>query len=173
LLPPNVRQELGLERLADLYQRAMEEYEALTSGLFASLRPFMQTAMTLPACMHAQIYPIPSGVPTSPDTGIAWWFEALPVGEPSRTDFTVEQEGREEFVFAWRDRMDELTAQTRARRPDQARWIGLSFHTSYLHLDPDSPLDEIVLSWLWQDLERISWVTGHLGERTAQGQLLP
>lgn len=173
LLPPNVRQELGLERLAELYQQAMEEYEGLSSGLFASLKPFMQTAMTLPACMHAQIYPIPSDAPTSPDTGIAWWFEALPFGEPSRTDFTVEEGGREAFVFAWKGRTEELTAQTRARRPDQARWIGLSFHTSYLHLDPDSPLNEIVLSWLWQDLDRINWVSGHLGERRSQAQLLP
>lgn len=174
LLPANVRQELGVERLADLYMQAMREYENLTSGLFAALKPFMQTAMTLPACMHAQIYPIPSGAPgMGADTGIAWWFEALPFGEESRTEFTVEQGDRDAFVFAWKDRTAELTAQTRARRPEQARWIGLSFHTSVLRLDPDSPLDETMLTWLWDDLSRINWVEGNLGERRGQAQLLP
>lgn len=164
LLPSQVRNELVLAELAELYQRALDEYSALTTGLFAPLRPFMSMASILPACLHGELYPVDPGV-SAMNAGMGWWLEPLPAGQPSRTQISMTEEpAPNTFRESWVAQAELFQQRISRLRPQQARWLVLSLHSQLLRGPSDSELDEIVLEWLWADLRQIGWVDGQLGE---------
>jgi hypothetical protein len=156
-----------IHRAADAYRLAVAAYEALLQGPFSALRPWMQTAATLPARVNVRVSfsdrPDFRGAPLE-----HVWLEPLPEGAVSEVDVDFAHGGRDWDQDEWRRRL----AQLRNLRPRQARWIGLVHHHGVLDLDDDAAAEEIVYKWIWDDLKRISWVDGLLGGRPTGRNLL-
>ena len=151
-----------LDRTKAIFLAAMQGYEALATGLFASLAPWMQTAVTLPAVLHGYLDPGHreegwAGAPT-----IVWWLEALSIGQTSCVQIAIEHEDRREEQFA---EFRGTALQARALRPRQARWLDATMHSSILDVFELWSAQELVYDWIWDDLKRIKWVDGNLGNR--------
>ena len=124
--------------------------------------PWMQTAVTLPAVLHGYLNP---GDPTRGFEGgptIAWWLEALPAEEPLRVEIELEHEDRREEHHAM---FVEQARRGRALRTRHRAWLDSTSHSSVLGVFSLFSAQEVVYDWLWNDLKRIRWVDGNLGER--------
>ncbi len=151
-----------LERAQAVFTAAIHGYEWLAAGQLRSLAPWMQTAVTLPAVLHGYLNP---GDPTRGFEGgptIAWWLEALPAEEPSRVEIELEHEDRREEQHAM---FVEQARRGRALRTRQRAWLDSTSHSSLLGVFSLFSAQEVVYDWLWNDLKRIRWVDGNLGER--------
>ena len=155
-------EERLIDRVRAVYETALRGYRSLTSGLFASLAPWMQMAVTLPARLRGYVQP------TNPLEGIAggplitWWLEAL----PSEQDIDVallltHEDRREESAREFR----RSALRSRELRPAQAHWLDSTLRSSYLEVFDLWAAQELVYHWLWDDLKRIRWVDGLLGAR--------
>jgi len=158
-----------LERTTEVYKTALRGYEHLTKTLFASLAPWMQTAVTLPARLNGYLQPTQheagyAGAPT-----MQWWLEALPTTEKSDVAIQLDPERGEHWSPA---NGQQILERTRALRPAQSQWLDLTMHNSILHVFEPWAAEELVYGWLWKDLERISWVDGMIGERPSVGNVL-
>jgi hypothetical protein len=59
----------------------------------------------------------------------------------------------------------EQARRGRALRTRQRAWFDSTSHSSLLGAFSLFSAQEVVYDWLWNDLERIRWVDGNLGER--------
>lgn len=160
LLSPKTRNEMAVDHVRAVYAAAIDSYVELTDSLFASLRPFMQIAVLLPAVLRGHVYL--SGEPStqSGTEHLEWWLDPLPPDQTSEVDITGPEEGgqRHRFMEGWDEEADEATVRARVYRPEQARWIGLFLRSGYLGVQGPLAVEEIVYDWLWSDLQRIKWV---------------
>jgi hypothetical protein len=160
------RDEVQHGRITSVYQTALETYEELAGSLFAGLAPFMRIAATLPARLDGHLYsrrPRPSG----PD-GFEWSLFALPLGERSKAEITITNDGDPEVVEKWRKdwiaSADAAERSLKALRPEQSRWISMGFQDFVWSGLGHLAMEEVVYGWLWSDLERIKLVSGRLEE---------
>jgi hypothetical protein len=151
-----------LERTQAVFTAAIHGYEWLAASQLQSLAPWMQTAVTLPAVLHGYLNP---GDPTrgfASGPTIEWWLEALPAEQPSRVEIELEHEDRREEHHAM---FVEQARRSRTQRTQQRAWLDSTSHSSMLDVFGLFSTQETVYKWLWDDLKRIRWVDGNLGER--------
>jgi hypothetical protein len=151
-----------MERTTAIFAAALLGYEALATSVFADLAPWMQTAVTLPAILHGHLNPGNRALGFAGGPTITWWLEALPRGDTSRVDIKIEHlDKRDEQHNEFRG----AAHRSRAVRPQQARWLNATMHSSVLDVFELWSAQELVYHWLWNDLRRISWADGILGVR--------
>jgi hypothetical protein len=148
-----------LERTRAVFTAALLGYEALVTGLFASLAPWMQTAVTLPAVLHGELNPGDPAVGFTGGPTIAWWFEALPSDDTSRVEIKIECEDRRREQY---EEFRGTALRSRTLRPREARWLDATLSSSMLEVFGLWSAQELVYHWLWDDLKRIRWVDGLL-----------
>jgi hypothetical protein len=165
-IPGTAQNDIALGHTQAVYTEALRCYAQLTESLFRPLRPFMQIAAMLPACLHGHIYMRGDPSIRQFTTHIEWWLEPLAPGETSSVDITAPSEHGPEhrFMEGWDEEAEEATIRARRYRPEQARWIGMFLKSHHLQVWGPLAAEEIVYDWLWSDLERIKWVTGRLNE---------
>ena len=159
-----------LERTRAVFQLALAGYEHITDTLFARLAPWMQMAVTLPARLHGRLHPAEAvgGVFGGPT--MTWWLEALPAGEGAQIAIEIE---RVEDRDLWGAIGHQLVMRARSMRPRQAAWLDVTLHSGFLQIFESPAAEELVYSWLWNDLKRIQWVDGTLrGRPTGYGGIL-
>jgi hypothetical protein len=159
-----------LERTRAVYQLALAGYEHITDTLFARLAPWMQTAVTMPARLHGRLHPADAASGVFGGPTMTWWLEALPAGEDAQVAIELKHvEDRD----LWGAIGHELVMRARALRPRQAAWLDATLHSGFLEIFEPPAAEELVYSWLWNDLKRIQWVDGTLrGRPTGYGGIL-
>lgn len=165
-IPGAAQNDIALSHTQAVYAEALRCYAQLTNSLFRPLRPFMQIAVMLPACLHGHIYTRGDPSVRQFTTHIEWWLEPLPPGEESTVDITAPaaHEPEHRFTDDRDEEAEEATLRARRYRPEQARWIGMFLRSHYLKVWGPLAAEEIVYDWLWSDLKRIKWVNGQLKE---------
>jgi hypothetical protein len=165
-LPGSAREDVQHGRITDVYQAALEAYEEISRGIFAGLAAFMPIAATLPARFDGHLY----GRGPNPEAQLSfeWTMFALPFGERSRAEITVTKSGDPELIGRWRENWingaDQATESLKALRPDQSRWLGMSFSDHLWHGLGHLAMEEVVYEWLWRDLSHLKLVKGRLPE---------
>jgi hypothetical protein len=165
-IPNTARNDIALGQAQAVYAEALRCYDQLTNSLFRPLRPFMQIAVLLPACLHGHIYARGDPSVRQFSTHIEWWLEPLPPDAESTVDITAPEPHAPEhrFMERWDEEAEEATVRARAYRPEQARWIGMFLKSERLQTWGPLAAEEIVYDWLWKDLGRIKWVNGQMSE---------
>ena len=146
-----------LERTRTIYQAAIQCYTHLVHTWFSNFASRLQTAATLPA-RFVGVLEIPQ---TEGEVPIMQWHSKC---VPSEAENYVDiQLGN----ILWRS--DTRTFSNKAReklrllRPNLHQWMYTSLHDSSLRdVLQFKPVTQIVYSWLWDDLKKISWVDGTL-----------
>ncbi|MBD2181861.1 hypothetical protein H6S82_00135 [Planktothrix sp. FACHB-1355] len=153
-------QQQILARAKAVYAGAIEGYQQLVSTWFPKFAPHLATAVTLPARLVGVI------VLPKPDDelkgilGLEWYFEALPYEQQSYVDFRIGEDGHFMGDSSLHSRLDKRLLSL---RPEAARWIRTSIHSAILDVFKPTSATELAYKWLWDDLKRVSWVDGLLG----------
>ncbi|MBD2084149.1 NACHT domain-containing protein [Coleofasciculus sp. FACHB-542] len=146
-------QQQLLARAKAVYSGAIEGYKQLVDTWFPKLAPQLKTAVMLPVRFVGVI--VQQG-----DFGIHWHFEVLPHGSQSIVELSV---GERDISIDYIHLRSALDEQLHSLRPEAATWIGYTMSWSNLDVFNPNSATELAYSWLWHDLERVSWVDGLLG----------
>lgn len=167
------------------YKTALNEYQKLVSIWFPKFADRLLTAAILPANIVGVITPVQ--YKRSPN--INWHFEVLPYGEQSTVTFHFEEQdtssnetskvlsnklsARLRFLLPEQNISsnkastvlnNQLNDRLRFLRPQVYKWIdGTTYHYSSLDIFKPNSATELVYNWLWDDLKRVGWVKGLLG----------
>lgn len=153
-------QQQMLARAKAVYAGAIKGYQQLVNTWFPKFAPRLATAVTLPARLVGIVtLPQPDEGPRC-FPGVEWCFEALPHGQQSYVDFCIGETGtlmkNVHFPSALNERL-------LSQRPEAAAGIRTSMHSQILDVFKPNSAIELAYSWLWDDLNRVSWVDGLLG----------
>lgn len=167
------------------YKTALNEYEKLVSIWFPKFADRLLTAAILPA----NIVGVITHVQYKRSSNINWHFEVLPYGEQSTVKFHFEEQDtssnetskvlsnkltdRLEFLLSEQNISsnkastvlnNQLNDRLRFLRPQVYKWIGgTTYRSSSLDIFKPNSATELVYNWLWDDLKRVGWVKGLLG----------
>jgi len=140
-----------LNKVKDIFAKAIEGYEQTISSWFPAFRDQMVHAVTLPARLVGVVIPSKNHSELS-RPWINWYFDPLPKGSLSEISLNLGSEslprptGRKIY-----NRLCEM-------RPEAASWISWTFHQSVLDIFNAQPATNIVYDWLEHDLKKIGWM---------------
>lgn len=140
----------------DIYKAALDAYEKLIHQWFPKFIPWLETASRFPVCIK--------GVVSTQRTekygsGLSWQWNVLPIGNSNTVDF--------KFSNSLVD-SDDLGITEAFRNLEMRPEVSSKNKTITSHFgDPTmfnwTPVTDLVYGWLWQDLQKINWVEGGLG----------
>jgi hypothetical protein len=155
---PYTREQV-LARAKAVYAGALEGYQQLVDQWFPMLAPRLEKAATLPALLVGEVIVPPDQSKHEGMPHIRWYLEPLPYDSRSE----VEIRFGESFAGFEADRelLRSLTGRVRSLRPETAGWISAAIRGEAVGMGP-TPVTELVYNWIWDDLEKVSWVDGLL-----------
>lgn len=143
-----------------VYGAALEWYQWIVDAWFPKVAPRMETAVILPARFVGIVVPAPRNEEHWGGPRMSWYWDPLPHGSHSSIDIRL---GKELLDFT--NYYDEVTERLRRLRPAAATWISSRFHYPFIGRNlHTTPATELVYNWLWDDLRRVGWVDGLLGD---------
>ena len=152
--------EILLAYAETIYREAVKGYEYLVNKWFPKFASQLPLASILPAQIVGVVVP-PKHASDSISLGIYW--EPLPYGSPSGADFSLSDCQPTSDTVRYQTAMNQMrTLRPKSllypsfkvflQTPLTARWLS------------ESPVTELVYQWLWEDLKKVGWVKGELGD---------
>lgn len=151
--------EILLAYAETIYREAVKGYEYLVNKWFPRFAPQLPLASILPAQIVGVVVP-PKHTSDSISLGIYW--EALPYESSSGADFSLSDRHPAPDTVRYQTAMNGMRTlrpksllypsfKVFSQTPLTARWLG------------ECPVTELVYQWLWEDLKKVGWVKGELG----------
>jgi len=151
--------EILLAYAENTYREAVKGYEYLVDRWFPKFALQLPLASILPAQLVGVVVP-PRHVSDSISLGIYW--EALSYGSPSGADFSLS----DRLPIPDTSRYQTAVKQIRVLRPKGLLYPSFkTFSQTPLtsHWLGECPITELAYQWLWEDLKKMGWVKGDLG----------
>jgi hypothetical protein len=142
------------QRTERVFAGAMSIYSGVVDDWLAPLRRRMQKAVVLPAVLRGSLYFV-SAAGGGGGPAIDWTLDPLPLGEDSRAEITLADEGSRRDVDQTMERLRCQQERLRAVRPEAARWISAESMSQVLSIFGDTPATDVAYEWLAKDLKRI------------------
>lgn len=150
-------QQQLLARAKAVYTGALEGYQQLVNTWFQKFAPRLKTAVMMPVRLVGVIPLLESGSLG----GLSWYFEVRPRECSNIVDFNFAQQNTSVHDTGLQSVLDE---KLNSLRPEATMWIGgTSMSWSSLDIFGLTPATDLAYSWLWNDLQRVAWVNGLLG----------
>lgn len=150
-------QQQLLARAKAVYTGALEGYQQLVNRWFQKFAPRLKTAVMMPVRLVGVIPLLESGSPG----GLSWYFEVRPRECSNVVDFNFAQQNTSVHDTRLLSVLDE---QLHSLRPEATMWThSTSMSWSSLDIFGSTPATDLAYSWLWNDLQRVAWVNGQLG----------
>lgn len=147
-----------LARTKAVYEGALNGYKQLVETWFPRFAERLQTWVMLPTRLVGTIVPPDRGNDFAGAPKISWYLEPLPLGDQTYVDLVLGSER-----MSLRDLpFDQLEAKFRKVRPGTAP-TGFTIHFEILDVFGQRPATRLAYDWLWEDLRKISLVTGTRG----------
>jgi len=149
-----------LARTKVVLSGALDIYEKIATEWFGNLSGRMNTAVTLPGKLVGEVKRADSSRGGNGGPAISWYLEALPKDAQSSVELSLCNE------FDAPIDLRPIQVNLKRLRPEASEWIS-TFHQSQ-GLDfvfGTTPATELAHQWLWDDLNRMSWVEGILGKK--------
>jgi hypothetical protein len=151
--------EILLAYAENTYREAVKGYEYLVDRWFPKFAPQLPLASILPAQLVGVVVP-PKHASDSISLGIYW--ETLPYGSPSSADFSLSDRHPVPDIPRYQTAVNQMRVlrpkgllypsfKTFSQTPLTPHWLG------------DCPITEMAYQWLWEDLKKMGWVKGDLG----------
>ncbi len=139
----------------NVYREALNAYQQIVKTLFAKFAERLEMNMILPACLWGFIDP-------DDPAKFCWYFEVLPSDKHTKVQFQYREKTDKSVLCI----NTELNEKLYSFRPSEvARWIDyIPISYPFLKIFLNNSATELVYTWLWEDLKRVSWVKGHLGD---------
>lgn len=142
-----------LLRAKAVFEGALIGYQQLVAVWFSAFSSRLRVAVLLPARIVVNLSKAPDGTPH-----VWWYFEALPHNNPSMVEVSFHDGNLKKSDW---DLFRSLENNWRFLRPVTAAWLTPwtqgKISTDLFGLTPATIL---AYTWLWNDLQRISWVEG-------------
>lgn len=146
-----------LARAMVVYRVALDAYRDIVDRWFPNFASSLQIAVTLPARLIGGIIPPTERTGLGRIASINWHLEPLPSGSESSVDLGLGEHHLDDALFA------ATLTKLRSLRPDASTWITVTSRSPVLDIFRATSVTELVYTWLWDDLQRVGWVNGHLG----------
>lgn len=151
--------EILLAYSENIYREAVKGYEYLVNNWFPKFSSQLSLASILPAQLVGVVVP-PKHASDLVSLGIYW--EALPYGSLSDADFSLSDRQLTPDTPRYQTAVNKMRVlrpkgllypsfEVFSQTPLTARWLG------------ECPVTELVYQWLWEDLKKMGWVKGELG----------
>lgn len=151
--------EVLLVYAENIYRQAVKGYECLVNNWFPKFSSQLPLASILPAQLIGVVVP-PKHASDSVSLGIYW--EALPYGSQSDANFSLSDRQPAPDTSRYQTAITQMRVlrpkglmypsfKVFSQTPLTARWLG------------ECPVTELVYQWLWEDLRKMGWVKGELG----------
>jgi hypothetical protein len=139
-----------------VYAAALEIYEAIVEAWLPNLRDRLGTALILPAVLTGDLDVSPESRARGAVT-LRWHLEPKPENESTSVDIRLATGPDDMAPY---DRLRALVQRARSMRPSVADRIGVVSHHQVLDVLDRAPATDLAHRLLWDDLKRISWVSG-------------
>lgn len=148
--------EILLQYTEHVFRGAIESYFQVVNSLFPKFAPSLQLASIFPARLVGVV------VVSSNSASVTWFWEPLPTGSQSCTEFKLGvnhlSEDDSRFQYA--------ASQLRLLRPNSFKHLSIKIRSeselskSWLG---DNPVTELAYKWLWEDLKKVFYLEGEIG----------
>ncbi|MCX6152527.1 MAG: hypothetical protein NT007_00045 [Candidatus Kapabacteria bacterium] len=153
--------EQVLERISHLFLQAIHGYKQIVNSYFTCFKEELRIYSMMPFTIKGNIL-LNSFNISANSFPIQYYFDILPFSEKSDVNFKLTEEKE---IFYNHDVTDQIFLAQRNNlqklRYDKRFVIqGGTFHIESVNLTNPEQTTQLIYQWLWDDLERISWVHG-------------
>jgi len=143
-----------------VYLQALNGYQHTVNTWFPKFADRLKLSVLMPVHLVGAI----AFSDSDNEPNLYWHFEALPYDESNKVSFSIVEQSVAEKEFFSPKISKQANDQRHVLRPGKSLLLGnTSFQHSGLRLFQSTSATELVYNWLWDDLQRVSWVNGFLG----------
>lgn len=152
----NYSKKQMLIRIRNVYTYAINEYQAFIDTFFPSLKEYLSTYLIFPCRFVGILEYEENGNDYTSCPSMVWYLSPLPKDQQSICNITYDNSDNiwenSSLIF------EELKRETRLHRLNDKHYITFTMHNANCFDSSETPITNIIYSWLEADLQHIGWI---------------
>lgn len=152
----NYSKEQMLIRITNIYTNAINEYKTFIDTFFPALKEYLSTYLTCPCNFVGALEYEEDRNDYASGPSMVWYLSPLPKDQTSTCSISYDNP-----EYIWQNSsavFEELKKKTRLHRTNDNHYINFAMHNVNCFDSSETPVTNLIYSWLEDDLQHIGWI---------------